>query len=129
MDKHRVDYMSLVGAFLWLANVTRPELSYVAGQLTPFPFVSNPGMTHYRAALRAVLLYLRGSESKLSNSLLTVVRAHSSLRTVHMLCRYDVDWSTRFSTSGGIFCYGGSPNAGSRVFLNPTLNSLSIYVL
>lgn len=98
MDKHRSDYMSLVGAFLWLANVSRPELSYIAGQLARF--VSNPGLIHYRAALR-VLLYLKGSES---NSLSFTPSQASGL-----LCYVDADWSTKFSTSGGVLCYGGSP--------------------
>lgn len=98
MDKHRSDYMSLVGAFLWLANVSRPELSYIAGQLARF--VSNPGMIHYRAALR-VLLYLKGSES---NSL-----TYTPTQASGLTCFVDADWSTRFSTSGGLLCYGGSP--------------------
>lgn len=58
MAKHRDDYMSLIGAFLWLASVSRPELSFIAGQLARF--VGNPGYPHYRAALR-VLVYLRGT--------------------------------------------------------------------
>ena len=29
MQRHCADYMALVGAYLWLANVSRPELSYI----------------------------------------------------------------------------------------------------
>ena len=61
MQKHGADYMALVGAFLWLANVSRPELSYISSQLARF--VSNPGEVHYSAALR-VLLYLKGSADR-----------------------------------------------------------------
>lgn len=50
MEGYREVYMSLVGAYLWLANVTRPELCYVAAQLARF--VSNPGVVHYRAVPR-----------------------------------------------------------------------------
>ena len=55
MEPKREKYMTLVGGILWLANVTRPELSYAASQLARF--VSNPGEVHYRAAIR-VIVYL-----------------------------------------------------------------------
>lgn len=60
MQSKRAEYMTftLVGAFLWLANVSRPELAYPAGQLARY--VANPGVAHYRAVLR-VLVYLRGT--------------------------------------------------------------------
>lgn len=98
MGKHRSDYMSLVGAFLWLANVTRPELAYVAGQLARF--VSNPGMVHYRAALR-VLVYLKGNPSK---DLMFSPSPHLGFRAY-----VDSDWAHRFSVSGGIMEYMGCP--------------------
>lgn len=96
MLKHRQDYMSLVGAFLWLANVSKPELAYVAGQLARFG--SNPGMIHYRACLR-VLIYLRG----LSDHALTYrPHQHRALRAF-----VDSDWGTSWSVSGGVFEYLG----------------------
>lgn len=98
MAKHRSDYMSLVGAFLWLANVSRPELAYIAGQLARF--VSNPGMTHYRAALR-VLVYLRGNPAK---DLVYHPSSHLGLRAY-----VDSDWAHRFSVSGGVIEYMGCP--------------------
>ena len=58
MRAHHNDYMSLVGAYLWLSNVSRPELSFISSQLARF--VSNPGKPHLDAAVR-VLVYLRGS--------------------------------------------------------------------
>lgn len=96
MERHRDDYMPLVGAFLWLANVSRPELAFIAGQLARF--VSNPGMPHYKAALR-VLVYLRGT----SGQALTY-KADASLP---LRAFVDSDWSTRFSVSGGIVEYMG----------------------
>lgn len=98
MLRHHSDYMSLVGAFLWLSNVSRPELAYISGQLARF--VSNPGMAHYRAALR-VLVYLRGT---LTQSLVYKPVADSRLRAF-----VDADWSTRFSISGGVVEFMGCP--------------------
>lgn len=42
MENYREVYMSLVGAYLWLSNVSRPELCYISAQLARF--VSNPGV-------------------------------------------------------------------------------------
>lgn len=96
MERHRDDYMSLVGAFLWLSNVSRPELAYISGQLARF--VSNPGMPHYKAALR-VLVYLRGT---ISQSL--VYKADTSLP---LRAFVDSDWATKFSVSGGVVEFMG----------------------
>lgn len=98
MQRHRSDYMSLVGAFLWLANVSRPELTYISSQLARF--VSNPAMVHYKAALR-VLVYLRGT---LDQSLQYTPASESPLRAF-----VDSDWATRFSVSGGIIEFMGCP--------------------
>lgn len=96
MAKHHQDYMSLVGAFLWLSNVSRPELAYIAGQLARF--VSNPGMVHYRAALR-VLIYLRGSA--------TATLTYKPVADAGLRAFVDADWSTRFSVSGGMVEFMG----------------------
>lgn len=88
--------MPLVGAYMWLANVSRPELAYIAGQLARF--VSNPGMVHYPAALR-VLVYLRGSAEL---GLTYKPQSDSRLRAF-----VDADWSTRFSVSGGMVEFMG----------------------
>lgn len=96
MARHHQDYMSLVGAFLWLSNVSRPELAFIAGQLARF--VSNPGMVHYRAALR-VLVYLRGT---VEQALVFKPTPESGLRAF-----VDADWSTRFSISGGVIEFMG----------------------
>lgn len=90
--------MCLVGAYLWLANVTRPELSYIAGQLARF--VSNPSMLHYRAALR-VLLYLKSTQDQ---ALSFQPRGPEVIR-----CHVDANWSAEFSISGGIIDFMGFP--------------------
>lgn len=98
MQSKRAEYMALVGAFLWLANVSRPELAYPAGQLARY--VANPGVAHYRAALR-VLVYLKGTVDQKFE----IVPAPNS----PLLAYVDSDWAAKFSVSGGIISYLGCP--------------------
>lgn len=98
MEANRETYMSLIGAYLWLANVTRPDLCFIAAQLAKF--VSNPGFAHYRAALR-VLLYLQGSADR---GLTFKPNASLPLRAF-----VDANWSTKFSVTGGIIDFMGAP--------------------
>lgn len=98
MEPYRETYMSLVGAFLWLSNVSRPDLCFISSQLARF--VSNPGYVHYRAALR-VLIYLQGSASR---GLELKPNVNLPLRGF-----VDANWSTQFSVSGGIVEYMGAP--------------------
>lgn len=98
MIPYREAYMSLVGAYLWLSNVTRPDLCFISSQLARF--VSNPGYVHYRAALR-VLIYLQGSANR---TLTLQPNVNLPLRGF-----VDASWSTQFSVSGGIVDYMGSP--------------------
>jgi hypothetical protein len=94
MAQYHEDYMALTGAFLWLANVTRPDLAYIASQLARF--VSNLAAVHYRAALR-VLVYLRASASR------ALVFSPDASKP---LCAYvDADWATKFSVSGGLVAF------------------------
>lgn len=96
MQRHREDYMSLIGAYLWLSNVSRIELAYISGQLARF--VSNPAMAHYKAALR-VLIYLRGTADQV---LQYCPSAPSPLRAF-----VDSDWAVKFSISGGVIEFMG----------------------
>ena len=84
--------MSLVGGFLWLANMTYPELSYAAGQLARY--LTNPGEPHFKAALR-VLLYVRGAAKR---TLTFAPNVDRGLETY-----VDSSWATKFSCSGGLF--------------------------
>lgn len=98
MQPYREIYMSLVGAYLWLSNVSRPDLCFISSQLARF--VSNPGYPHYRAALR-VLIYLQGSAGK---GLVLKPNEHLPLRAF-----VDANWATKFSISGGVIDYMGTP--------------------
>lgn len=98
MEANRETYMSLIGAYLWLSNVSRPDLCFISAQLARY--VSHPGIAHYRAALR-VLLYLQGSADR---QLVFKPNVNLPLRAF-----VDAVWSTKFSVSGGIIDYMGSP--------------------
>ena len=60
MATKRPTYMSIVGALLWLANMTYPQLGYATSQLARF--VTNPGKIHFDMAIR-VLVYVKGAEN------------------------------------------------------------------
>jgi hypothetical protein len=92
MQRHRADYMALVGAYLWLANVSFPELSFIASQLARF--VNNPGAPHYAAAIR-VLLYLK------NNSTRKLQFQPISTRPLRIFS--DSDWAVKYSVSGAVF--------------------------
>ena len=94
MAKLKDTYMSVVGALLWLAACTRPDITFATSMLARF--VSNPGKVHYEA-LQRVLVYL---ENTCDRSL--------TLRpqTADAVCVYtDASWSEKFSISGGIIYY------------------------
>ena len=110
MAPFREIYMQLVGAFLWLANMTYPEIAYAASQLGRF--TSNPGKVHYAAAVR-VLLYLHGKPRSL----------HFAPKPTSPLVVYvDSNWVTTYSVSGAIFYYMGCPFA----WLAKTQRSVSL---
>jgi len=45
-------YRELIGSLLWVSKGTRPDVSYPVNTLTKF--TSNPGLIHWRAALRVL---------------------------------------------------------------------------
>ena len=96
MAASRDVYMSLVGGFLWLANMTHFHLAYAAGQLARF--LTNPGLPHFRAALR-LLAYLQSAGSR------PLVFAPNSARGLDTYV--DSSWATRFSVSGCMIFYHG----------------------
>lgn len=94
----RAVYPSIVGAILWLANMTRPDIAFAASQLARF--LSNPGMTHYHAALR-VLVYLDNTRAR-------CLDFKPNLK--YTLDAYvDSNWATKFSCTGAFFFFFGCP--------------------
>ena len=95
------EYGSLVGALLFLAVCTRPDISFAVGVLSKF--VSKPQKQHWEAALNLV-----GYLKKTSNLGVVLGKVGNG-----DLCGYaDSDWGNdvedRKSVSGGIIYWGSS---------------------
>ena len=98
-----VPYWELVSALMWIAVVSRPDISFVAMYLTCFN--ANPRQTHWKAT-KHILCYLKGT----ANYQLTM---GLHLNNPSELITYaDLDWGcdmdTRRSVSGYIFLLGKS---------------------
>ena len=52
-------YQSLVGGLLWLASMTRPDISFAVGKCSRY--ASNPTSSH-DVALKRIVRYLKGSK-------------------------------------------------------------------
>ena len=55
-----IPYREAVGALMWVANMTRPDLAYTAHTLAKFG--DNPGSEHWKAVMKA-LQYLKRTAS------------------------------------------------------------------
>ena len=53
-----VDYRQAVGCLLWIANGTRPDISYAVSQVSRF--LKKPGLKHWQA-VKKIVRYLVGS--------------------------------------------------------------------
>jgi len=96
MSQFREAYMAIVGALLWLANMTRVDIAYSASQLARF--MTNPGPSHFKAAIR-VVLYLRDTTDR---ALMMRPNPDRGLESF-----VDSSWATKFSCSGGMFFFYG----------------------
>ena len=96
MSTLRSTYLSIVGGLLWLANMTRPDIAYAAGQLSRF--LTNPSLKAFHAAIRC-LIYLDGSKSR------RLVYQPSASRP--FVTFVDSSWTTGFSCSGAFFTIYG----------------------
>ena len=96
MAARRVTYMSAVGALLWLAACTRPDLTYTVSLLARF--CSNPGQPHFDAMIRTL--------GYLSRTRAHVLRL-APQREHEVVVYSDASWLTRSSVSGGIIFYMG----------------------
>ena len=117
-DMANVPYASLVGALMYVAIGTRPDIAFAVGALSRF--LSNPGRRHWSEAKR-VLSYLKGTSSY-------AIRYHSDGSSAGEVVGYsrgvgmrttdvsiegfcDSDWAgcidTRRSTSGFVWMMNG----------------------
>jgi len=60
-EMRSIPYLNAVGALMYLATNTRPDISYAVGVLARFN--SNPGMAHWKA-IKHLFCYLQGTKDK-----------------------------------------------------------------
>ncbi|RPG32542.1 MAG: hypothetical protein CBB72_010845 [Muricauda sp. TMED12] len=97
MKAKHATYMAAVGALLWLAAFTRPDLTYASSVLARF--VANPAHVHF-LALQRVLTYLHTTAD--------LGLVYKPDRALGAAVYTDADWSAKFSTAGAaIYVYGG----------------------
>jgi hypothetical protein len=100
-------YTGIVGKCMYLANCTRPDISYTVRELARF--MSNYGKEHYAAAKR-LLRYLQGTRSR------GIVYGNAPDVSPIFRAFADSDWAAsenRKSISGYIIQCGGGPIAWS----------------
>ena len=94
----------MVGALMWLAICTRPDMSYAVGQLSRY--ASNPGKPHADAVTQC-LRYLRGTV----DYRLTYIGKGRTEDVPPLIGYSDADWAgdldTRRSTTGYLFRLSG----------------------
>ena len=97
-------YQSAIGTLTWIAKCTRPDISYVVGQLSQH--YSAPTTRHWNAALR-VLRYLKGT---LNYSITYSNREAMSMKLVGFTdADYAGDIIDRHSVSGYIYLLYSGP--------------------
>lgn len=109
-------YSNLIGGLLWIAQCTRPDISFAVNRLSQF--LQHPSMAHWEAAVR-VLLYL--DQTKHLKLMLGGENLNSKAYS-------DADWAEdrhdRKSTTGYVFCLGeGSISWRSRKQKTVSLSS------
>ena len=92
----RASYMKIVGGLLWLSTMTRPDIAYATTQLSRF--LTNPGPSHYKAAIR-VLIYLRGTPDR--------CLVFKPNRLMPFETYVDSSWESKFSCSGAMLFVRG----------------------
>jgi hypothetical protein len=101
LDMTKVPYKSAVGALLYLANATRPDITYAVGQVAKY--CSNPQPAHWRAVKR-IMAYLKGT----CNLGIWLGGTNEGV-----VCYGDADFAgdldNRKSTSGSICFFRGGP--------------------
>ncbi|KAJ0392282.1 hypothetical protein P43SY_006190 [Pythium insidiosum] len=101
---NKTQYRELIGALLYVANATRPDISMAVSALSRY--LEEPRELHWRAAVR-VLRYLKGTAS------MGIKYKQSKSGGINMVTYCDANWGgdkeTRRSTSGVIIMLGGGP--------------------
>jgi hypothetical protein len=100
-SKHKASYASSIGAIMWAALGTRPDIAYAVGKLARY--TNNPGPQHF-----AALTWLFGYIKKTANYELAY--PESDPNNAELSAYSDADWAgyldTRRSTGGFLIMYG-----------------------
>lgn len=108
------EYQKEVGALIYLATKTRPDITYAVGQCAKY--MSNPDQSHFRA-LNRIWKYLNSTQDK------CLVYNAQSAPLLNGYC--DADWggdyTTRRSTTGYIFFLGNKAPISWRSTLQKTV--------
>ena len=102
LDTSLYDYTGLIGSLRYLADCTRPDISYIVGFLGRYSRC--PTTHHWLAALR-VLRYLRGT----SDVGITYSRKFTSSIVAYSDSDHAACPTTRRSTTGSLIFYNGAP--------------------
>lgn len=101
-EMSKYPYRSLIGCLAYIANRTRPDISYAVNLLSQFQ--ENPGVIHWNAALKLLgyLKYTRDFELNLAN-----------IQNLNISCYCDADYASnrddRVSIGGLILYVSGAP--------------------
>jgi hypothetical protein len=99
----KLPYRELVGALLWAAAATRPDIAFAVGQLSQF--LANWGRVHWNAALH-VLRYL-----KTTRTMALTLGNRGPLKDIRIMGMTDSDFAncvdSRRSVGGYCFSIGG----------------------
>lgn len=100
-EMEKFPYINAVGALMYLATSTRPDIAFTVSKLARFN--SNPGKTHW-AAVKHLFQYLKGTmDLKLTYG---PDSSSSELFSTYSDADYGMDTDTGCSTSGYIVCIG-----------------------
>ena len=93
---HHIPYWKAVGALMWAATMTRPDLSHTAQQLARLN--DNPGPAHWKAAMRAMQYLWRTKDLGITygGGLECDIKLSAWVNADHATCT-----DTRRSVSGG----------------------------
>ena len=102
-EMRRIPYREAVGALMWAATMTRPDLSFAAHNLTKF--CDDPGPVHWKAAMKALRYFWWTKD-------LGITYGGDTSRGLTMSAYVDSDHATcpdsRRSVSGGAVMLGGT---------------------
>jgi hypothetical protein len=104
LSQHITQYQSIVGALMYAACATRPDIAYSISALSQYS--ARPNAQHFNA-LKRVLRYLRGSTN------LSLTFTGTSDLTPELVAYTDSDWASnqddRRSVTGYVFALSGGP--------------------